>query len=68
LFAWEEQQKKERAESEIDVDFSFGISFVGYPTTFYKISCAETAALKIPVHKGKNPYYLLFHCLKIHLG
>ncbi|MDO9551145.1 hypothetical protein [Rhodonellum sp.] len=68
LFTWEEQQKEERAESEINVDFSYGISFVGYPTAFYKISGAEMAALKIPIHKGKNPYYLLFHCLKIHLG
>lgn len=68
LITWEEEQKEERTESEINTDCAYRISFLGSPTALCKISGAEIAALKIPTHKGKNPYYLLFHCLKIHLG
>lgn len=68
LITWEEEEKEERLEAEINLDCAYHISSIGSPTAFYKISGAEIAALKIPIHKGKNPYYLLFHCLRIHLS
>ncbi len=68
LPGFEKEEKEENSESESNVYFT--IESEKNPATmgFFLISGAAGASVKIPSIEGKEPLYILFKNLKVHLA